>query len=176
MDIKAYLVLRSRFLADFLYKLDHWLCLSIARTNHLAALLIIFFTSCIAACGHISRFRFVHRAMHGLWASYCAICRQQYYHFPSICQLLHLLLLKWTLWPTIKGIRKYWVSFGDTSLDLEYHSLYSSSLLIKSLFLVSGACMNLSFVVSDQATSSNILLWYVKQRKKKFVATYHLSL
>ncbi|XP_020260157.1 E3 ubiquitin-protein ligase PRT1-like isoform X2 [Asparagus officinalis] len=48
-----------------------------------------------ASCGHVSCFWCVHKTMHGLKASCCAICRQQYYHFPTICHLLHLLLLKW---------------------------------------------------------------------------------
>ncbi|XP_020248543.1 E3 ubiquitin-protein ligase PRT1-like isoform X3 [Asparagus officinalis] len=48
----------------------------------------------VLACGHISCFWCVHRAMHGLRASHCAVCRQPYVHFPGICQLLHHLLLK----------------------------------------------------------------------------------
>lgn len=47
-----------------------------------------------AACGHISCFWCVHKAMHGLRASHCPLCRQPYIHFPGICQLLHHLLLK----------------------------------------------------------------------------------
>jgi hypothetical protein len=47
-----------------------------------------------AACGHMSCFWCVHRAMHSIHESHCAICRQPYHHFPSICQLLHHLLLK----------------------------------------------------------------------------------
>ncbi|KAG6504531.1 hypothetical protein ZIOFF_036865 [Zingiber officinale] len=49
---------------------------------------------CNAACGHTSCFWCVNKAMHGFRASYCPICRQPYYHFPNICQLLHYLLLK----------------------------------------------------------------------------------
>ncbi|XP_010920334.1 E3 ubiquitin-protein ligase PRT1 isoform X2 [Elaeis guineensis] len=48
----------------------------------------------VLACGHISCFWCVYKAMHRLRASHCAICRQPYNHFPSICQLLHFLLLK----------------------------------------------------------------------------------
>ncbi|KAJ6824151.1 E3 ubiquitin-protein ligase PRT1-like isoform X1 [Iris pallida] len=48
----------------------------------------------VLACGHISCFWCVHKAMHGLRTSNCPICRQPYNHFPSICQLLHNLLLK----------------------------------------------------------------------------------
>ncbi|KAG6507968.1 E3 ubiquitin-protein ligase PRT1-like [Zingiber officinale] len=48
----------------------------------------------VLACGHTSCFWCVNKAMHGFRASYCPICRQPYYHFPNICQLLHYLLLK----------------------------------------------------------------------------------
>ncbi|KAJ3682372.1 hypothetical protein LUZ60_014945 [Juncus effusus] len=48
----------------------------------------------VLPCGHISCFWCVHRAMHNIQESHCAICRQSYRHFPSICELLHLLILK----------------------------------------------------------------------------------
>ncbi|XP_078173339.1 proteolysis 1 isoform X2 [Carex rostrata] len=48
----------------------------------------------VLPCGHTSCFWCVHYAMQSLQESHCAVCRQPYYHFPSICQLLHLLLLK----------------------------------------------------------------------------------
>ncbi|XP_047081938.1 E3 ubiquitin-protein ligase PRT1-like [Lolium rigidum] len=48
----------------------------------------------VIACGHMSCFWCVHKAMDYHRQSYCAICRQPYIHFPSICQLLHHLLLK----------------------------------------------------------------------------------
>jgi hypothetical protein len=48
----------------------------------------------VAACGHMSCFWCVHNAMHVLHESHCPVCRQPYKHFPSICQLLHHLLLK----------------------------------------------------------------------------------
>ncbi|XP_020259882.1 E3 ubiquitin-protein ligase PRT1-like isoform X2 [Asparagus officinalis] len=48
----------------------------------------------VLACGHVSCFWCVHKGMHGLRSSHCAQCRQPYIHFPSICSLLHLLLLK----------------------------------------------------------------------------------
>ncbi|KAI3449887.1 hypothetical protein Pfo_006552 [Paulownia fortunei] len=52
----------------------------------------------VLACGHISCFWCVHKSMSGLHKSRCPICRNQYYHFPYICQTLHLLLLK--MYPT----------------------------------------------------------------------------
>ncbi|KAM0878298.1 hypothetical protein ACQ4PT_034966 [Festuca glaucescens] len=48
----------------------------------------------VIACGHMSCFWCVHKAMDYRRESYCAICRQPYIHFPSICQLLHHLILK----------------------------------------------------------------------------------
>ncbi|PIM97102.1 hypothetical protein CDL12_30435 [Handroanthus impetiginosus] len=48
----------------------------------------------VLACGHMSCFWCVHKSMSGLRKSRCPICRNQYYHFPCICQMLHLLLLK----------------------------------------------------------------------------------
>ncbi|KAJ1280026.1 hypothetical protein BS78_04G200700 [Paspalum vaginatum] len=48
----------------------------------------------VISCGHMSCFWCVHKTMHIIRESHCAICRQPYKHFPSICQLLHHLLLK----------------------------------------------------------------------------------
>ncbi|XP_051142057.1 E3 ubiquitin-protein ligase PRT1 [Andrographis paniculata] len=48
----------------------------------------------VLACGHISCFWCVNKSMSGLYKSRCPICRNQYFHFPCICQKLHLLLLK----------------------------------------------------------------------------------
>uniref|UniRef100_A0A0E0NHX4 RING-type domain-containing protein n=1 Tax=Oryza rufipogon TaxID=4529 RepID=A0A0E0NHX4_ORYRU len=42
----------------------------------------------------MSCFWCVHNAMHIIRESHCAVCRQPYKHFPSICQLLHHLLIK----------------------------------------------------------------------------------
>ncbi|KAF8692876.1 hypothetical protein HU200_039233 [Digitaria exilis] len=47
----------------------------------------------VISCGHMSCFWCVHKAMH-TYQSQCAVCRQPYKHFPSICQLMHHLLLK----------------------------------------------------------------------------------
>ncbi|XP_027360450.1 E3 ubiquitin-protein ligase PRT1-like isoform X2 [Abrus precatorius] len=48
----------------------------------------------VLSCGHISCFWCVHKSMSGLHESHCPICRHPYYHFPTICQMLHYLLLK----------------------------------------------------------------------------------
>ncbi|CAL4968188.1 unnamed protein product [Urochloa decumbens] len=48
----------------------------------------------VISCGHMSCFWCVQQAMHIFQESHCAVCRQPYKHFPSICQLMHHLLLK----------------------------------------------------------------------------------
>lgn len=48
----------------------------------------------VLACGHISCFWCVHKAMSAWHQSHCPICRHPFFHFPSICQLLHFLLIK----------------------------------------------------------------------------------
>ncbi|KAK7255944.1 hypothetical protein RIF29_29373 [Crotalaria pallida] len=48
----------------------------------------------VLACGHICCFWCVHKSMNCIRESQCPICRNQYYHFPTICQMLHFLLLK----------------------------------------------------------------------------------
>ncbi|KAL8055391.1 hypothetical protein ABFS82_04G052200 [Erythranthe guttata] len=53
----------------------------------------------VLACGHISCFWCVHKSMNGMHKSRCPICRNHYYHFPFICQTLHLVLLK--MYPAI---------------------------------------------------------------------------
>lgn len=50
--------------------------------------------SFFAACGHISCFWCVYNSMNHVHESNCPICRCPYNHFPSVCQLLHFLLLK----------------------------------------------------------------------------------
>jgi hypothetical protein len=61
---------------------------------HCSISCITHLSTTVAACGHMSCFWCVHKAMHVLHESHCPVCRQSYIHFPSICQLLHHLLLK----------------------------------------------------------------------------------
>jgi hypothetical protein len=51
-------------------------------------------SSIFAACGHICCFWCVYKSMNCLRESQCPTCRHQYYHFPTVCQTLHFLLLK----------------------------------------------------------------------------------
>ncbi|KAL2319497.1 hypothetical protein Fmac_028466 [Flemingia macrophylla] len=48
----------------------------------------------VLSCGHISCFWCVHKSMSGLRESHCPVCRHPYYHFPTVCLMLHFLLLK----------------------------------------------------------------------------------
>ncbi|CAA0823877.1 E3 ubiquitin-protein ligase PRT1 [Striga hermonthica] len=72
----------------------------------------------VLACGHISCFWCVHKSMNGLYESRCPICRNHYYHFPYVCQILHLLLLK--MYPVAYKRRE------NQTLDEEKDMGYSS--------------------------------------------------
>ncbi|XP_048138306.1 E3 ubiquitin-protein ligase PRT1-like [Rhodamnia argentea] len=48
----------------------------------------------VLSCGHMSCFWCVHQSMNGFRESQCPLCWWPYLHFPSICLLLHFLLLK----------------------------------------------------------------------------------
>ncbi|XP_014498205.1 E3 ubiquitin-protein ligase PRT1 isoform X1 [Vigna radiata var. radiata] len=48
----------------------------------------------VLSCGHICCFWCVYNSMNCLRESQCPVCRHQYYHFPTVCQMLHFLLLK----------------------------------------------------------------------------------
>ncbi|CAL5192014.1 unnamed protein product [Lathyrus oleraceus] len=48
----------------------------------------------VLSCGHICCFWCVYKSMNCLRESQCPTCRHQYYHFPTVCQALHFLLLK----------------------------------------------------------------------------------
>ncbi|KAE8695564.1 Transcriptional corepressor LEUNIG [Hibiscus syriacus] len=54
----------------------------------------LIFKPVVLACGHMSCFWCVYNAMNHVHESNCPICRCPYNHFPSVCQLLHFLLLK----------------------------------------------------------------------------------
>ncbi|KAK8462648.1 hypothetical protein SEVIR_1G242900v4 [Setaria viridis] len=54
----------------------------------------ILYKPVVISCGHMSCFWCVHKAMHIFQESHCAVCRQPFKHFPSICQLMHHLLRK----------------------------------------------------------------------------------
>ncbi|KAL3645084.1 hypothetical protein CASFOL_010264 [Castilleja foliolosa] len=72
----------------------------------------------VLACGHMSCFWCVHKSMSGVHKSRCPICRNQYFHFPFICQTLHLLLLK--MYPSIYKRRENQIS--EEEKDIGYFS------------------------------------------------------
>ncbi|XP_071719034.1 E3 ubiquitin-protein ligase PRT1-like [Rutidosis leptorrhynchoides] len=53
----------------------------------------------VLACGHLSCFWCVFKSMNTRHESRCPLCRHSYHHLPSICWLLHFLLLK--LYPEV---------------------------------------------------------------------------
>lgn len=71
--------------------------------------------SMFAACGHISCFWCVFNAMNIWHESNCPVCRHPYNHFPSICQLLHFLLMK--LYPAIYKKRERQVTGENNFLS-----------------------------------------------------------
>ncbi|GLU08716.1 hypothetical protein SLE2022_256120 [Rubroshorea leprosula] len=72
----------------------------------------------VLACGHISCFWCIYKAMNFWNESHCPICRHPYNHFPSICQLLHFLLLK--LYPI--GYERRERQVGEEEKEVGYFS------------------------------------------------------
>lgn len=66
-------------------------------------------------CGHISCFWCVRRSMSSRYQSHCPVCRNPYSHFPSICEMLHFLLLK--LYPITYKKREVQVLDEEKKLD-----------------------------------------------------------
>ncbi|XP_009629471.1 E3 ubiquitin-protein ligase PRT1 [Nicotiana tomentosiformis] len=48
----------------------------------------------VLGCGHIACFWCIFKSMNTLMESNCPICRHPYHHFPSVCRLMHFLLVK----------------------------------------------------------------------------------
>lgn len=48
----------------------------------------------VLECGHASCFWCVHKSMSAIHESHCPICRHPYHYFPTICVMLHFLLIK----------------------------------------------------------------------------------
>ncbi|KAK9138282.1 hypothetical protein Sjap_008876 [Stephania japonica] len=96
----------------------------------------------VLACGHISCFWCIHRAMNGMGKSYCPICRCPYRHFPSICQLLHFLLLK--MYPLAYRVREKQMleeekEIGFFSPEFEENLTSSDVLVSPSTSSISGS-------------------------------------
>ncbi|PHU21344.1 hypothetical protein BC332_06451 [Capsicum chinense] len=58
----------------------------------------------VLGCGHIACFWCIFKAMNSWRESHCPICRHPYHHFPSVCRLMHSLLVK--LYPLASARRK----------------------------------------------------------------------
>ncbi|CAK9141533.1 unnamed protein product [Ilex paraguariensis] len=65
----------------------------------------------VLGCGHLSCFWCVFKAMDSWQESHCPVCREPYNHFPSICRLMHILLVK--LYPIAYKRRKRQVLEGS---------------------------------------------------------------
>lgn len=98
--IKLYLLILTLLSScrDLLYK-PIVLCKTMLFSSNALNVLAVWwvfsiFSSIFAACGHMCCFWCVHKSMSGVRESKCPTCRHQYYHFPTVCQLLHFLLLK----------------------------------------------------------------------------------
>ncbi|XP_028095071.1 E3 ubiquitin-protein ligase PRT1-like isoform X5 [Camellia sinensis] len=93
----------------------------------------------VLGCGHISCFWCVFRAMDLCLVSHCPVCRHPYNHFPSICQLLHFLLLK--LYPIAYKRREQQVIAEEKILDQfspQLDNCLSGSEPIKEPYIHSG--------------------------------------
>ncbi|XP_055813854.1 E3 ubiquitin-protein ligase PRT1 [Solanum dulcamara] len=54
----------------------------------------ILYKPVVLGCGHIACFWCIFKAMNIWRESHCPICRHPYHHFPSLCRLMHSLLVK----------------------------------------------------------------------------------
>lgn len=54
----------------------------------------ILYKPVVLGCGHIACFWCIFKAMNTWRESHCPICRHSYHHFPSLCRLMHSLLVK----------------------------------------------------------------------------------
>ncbi|KAL3812358.1 hypothetical protein ACJIZ3_013626 [Penstemon smallii] len=90
----------------------------------------IMYKPVVLACGHISCFWCVFKAMDTWQESHCPVCRNPYNHFPRICTLMHFLLLK--LYPSAYKRREKQVAeeekgYGHASPQFEDNLLKSQS-------------------------------------------------
>lgn len=86
--------------------------------------LLICLFSLVAACGHISCFWCVHRSMNRLRESHCPICRRPYNHFPSVCVMLHRLLLK--MYPIAYKMREIEILGKSSHFSDVYYDLHTN--------------------------------------------------
>lgn len=127
----------------------------------------------VLSCGHVSCFWCVHKSMNTSRESHCPTCRHPYYHFPTICEMFHFLLLK--TYPEAYKRRE------NQTLEEEKEMGHSSPQVIcdPSGDLLTGTTINLttnsgstlSFESMEQSGSANhkgdegIILDYSSDRK-----------
>ena len=124
----------------------------------------------LAACGHISCFWCVHRSMSGIGESRCPTCRHPYIHFPTICQMLHLLLLK--LYPVAYKRR-------ENQILGELHNFYLRCLHYAcihsqmTLFIVNDIydkCINIKNTL-ELETCTNLSITFRRIKNHEFLFT-----
>ncbi|XP_060178884.1 E3 ubiquitin-protein ligase PRT1-like [Lycium barbarum] len=69
----------------------------------------------VLGCGHIACFWCIFKAMNTWRESRCPICRNPYHHFPSVCRLMHSLLVK--LYPLASARRVKQVEEEEKKLE-----------------------------------------------------------
>ncbi|MCL7036261.1 hypothetical protein MKW94_007984 [Papaver nudicaule] len=84
----------------------------------------------VLACGHMSCFWCAHDAMNLRKESHCPICRHVYNHFPSICEILHVLLRK--KYPITCQIREMQLLEEEKKRDVFSTQLHFSNSRINS--------------------------------------------
>lgn len=133
----------------------------------------------VLSCGHVSCFWCVHKSMNSSSESHCPICRHSYYHFPTICQMLHFLLLK--TYPAAYKRRE-----KQTLEEEEKEDCFSPQFICDhpensptstTINQTSNSCSTESFESIEQAGSSNhngdegIISEYSSERKPQIIGT-----
>lgn len=126
----------------------------------------------VLSCGHVSCFWCVHKSMNSSRESHCPTCRHPYYHFPTICEMFHFLLLK--TYPeaykrrenqTLEEEKEMGHSSPQVICDLPGDSLTGTT-----INQTSNSGSTLSFESMEQSGSANhreegIILEYSSDRK-----------
>lgn len=115
----------------------------------------------VLSCGHISCFWCVHQSMSGEQQSHCPLCRHPYTHFPTICQMLHCLLLK--LYPLAYERRELQILEQEKEIGLfspqfdvqAWSSQANQDSNILGDSACEGLCANMEKTVSDSFIQNN---------------------
>ncbi|KAI4356422.1 hypothetical protein L6164_000446 [Bauhinia variegata] len=101
----------------------------------------------VLSCGHISCFWCVHKSMDALRESHCPICRHPYYHFPTICQMLHFLLLK--MYPVAYKRRELQTLEEEKKSGFYSPQLKADACGTQAKFLYPGSSSSCSIITAD---------------------------